>query len=81
MTAPNGKDKFVRVIDIPDETVRQKFITYMNGETAIAVPTKTARARAFMMGGTRRGTKSGELARSFWLYKKLSNVYNLHAII
>lgn len=69
MTAPNGKDKFVRVIDIPDETVRQKFITYMNGETAIAVPTKTARARAFMMAGTKRGTGSGELARSFWLYK------------
>ncbi len=67
--SPNGNDGFVRVIDIPDETVQQKFITYMNAENDIGTPTKTARARAFMMGGSRRGTGSGELARSFWLYK------------
>lgn len=68
------KVNYLRVSDIEDREIRQRFYTYMYAETEAAVPSYMARSRADMMSlggktGLQPGTGGGELARSLFLFK------------
>ena len=71
----DNKVKFLRVSDIEDQTIKQKFYTYMFAETEAAVPSYMGRSRADMMSlfsgpsGARPGTGTGELVRAAFLFK------------
>tara|TARA_R110002012_G_scaffold265361_1_gene448755 strand:- start:69 stop:3782 length:3714 start_codon:yes stop_codon:yes gene_type:complete len=71
----DNKVNYLRVSDIEDQIIRQKFYTYMFSETEAAVPSYMARSRADMMSlfsgksGHRPGTGAGELARAAFLFK------------
>ena len=65
----DNKVNYLRIADIEDKEVRQKFYTYMFTETEAAVPSYMARSRADMMQSHQPGTIAGEVFRSFWLFK------------
>jgi hypothetical protein len=49
-----------------------RYLEMMHTEMDYAVPTVGLRAKAFLNGGTRAGTASGELVRSFSMYKNFA---------
>ena len=63
------KVTYLRVADIEDPNIRQKFYTYMFSETETAVPSYMARSRADMMQGYQPGTVGGEVLRNVFLFK------------
>tara|TARA_R110002153_G_scaffold24914_6_gene79166 strand:+ start:6825 stop:10544 length:3720 start_codon:yes stop_codon:yes gene_type:complete len=63
------KVDYLRVTDIEDDAIKQKFYTFMFAETEVAVPSYLGRARADMMQGTQPGTIFGEVARAGYLFK------------
>lgn len=65
-------DDLVDRLDIPENKrniIADRFMEMIQTEMEFAVPTASARARAFLTGNTRPGTLQGEIARSFAMYK------------
>ena len=63
------KVTYLRVADIEDRNIRQKYYTYMFAETETAVPSYMARSRGDMIQGYQPGTVGGEFTRSLFLFK------------
>jgi len=80
--------KFLRPSDIADrtdvpESVREDLATrvleMVNTETNFAVPSNSIRGRTFLTGETQPGTITGEMARSFAMYKNFGvTLVNTH---
>ena len=80
--------KFIRPTDIAartdiDETLRDNISTRLlemiNTETNFAVPSTSVRGATFLTGGTQPGTLTGEMARSFAMYKNFGvTLVNTH---
>lgn len=65
----DDKVNYLRIADIEDAEVKQKFYTYMFTETEAAVPSYMARSRSDMMRSHQPGTIAGETLRSVFLFK------------
>ena len=65
---------FLRPDDIHevDADLGLRMLEMINRETDFAVPTTSVRAKAFLGGGTQKGTFMGELVRSAAMYKNYS---------
>ena len=70
--------KFIRPTDISARTdldeglrtnISTRLLEMINTETNFAVPSTSVRGSTFLTGGTQPGTMSGEMARSFAMYK------------
>jgi hypothetical protein len=80
--------KFIRPTDLMDradvdealrEDVATRFLEMINTETNFAVPSNSLRGRVFLTGETQPGTVSGEISRSFAMYKNFGvTVVNTH---
>jgi len=80
--------KFIRPTDIAartdiDEALRDNISTRLlemiNTETNFAVPSTSVRGATFLTGGTQPGTLTGEMARSFAMYKNFGvTLVNTH---
>jgi hypothetical protein len=80
--------KFIRPTDIAartdiDEALRDNISTRLlemiNTETNFAVPSTSVRGSTFLTGGTQPGTLTGEMARSFAMYKNFGvTLVNTH---
>lgn len=80
--------KFLRPSDIADrtdipESLREELATrvleMVNTETNFAVPSNSLRGRTFLTGETQPGTITGEMARSFAMYKNFGvTLVNTH---
>ena len=80
--------KFVRPTDLMDradldaslkESVATRYLEMINTETNFAVPSNSLRGRVFLTGDSQPGTVTGELSRSFAMYKNFGvTVVNTH---
>ena len=80
--------KFIRPTDLMDradldpslrESVATRYLEMINTETNFAVPSNSLRGRVFLTGDSQPGTVTGELSRSFAMYKNFGvTVVNTH---
>lgn len=66
---PKPGAEFLRPDDVADQALGDKMLRMVLTETDYAVPTTTARSRAFLSGGAQPGTFVGEVMRSAGLFK------------
>ncbi|CAN5241077.1 hypothetical protein BH10PSE1_BH10PSE1_28270 [soil metagenome] len=69
---PSPGAKFLRAIDIPDETLALRMAEAIDIETRMAVPQTTVWTRAKLLGETRPGTVAGEMRRSWAQFRSFS---------
>jgi len=80
--------KFIRPTDIAARTdidealssnISTRLLEMINTETNFAVPSTSVRGSTFLTGGTQPGTLTGEMARSFAMYKNFGvTLVNTH---